>query len=50
VRSDGTNLYFGDGTVIVSGSQTLVLATYSNAYTGSIPTILGYSLFAVRIA
>lgn len=50
VRSDGSNLYFGDGTTINSGSQTLVLATYSNGYSGAIPTINGYSFVAVRIA
>jgi len=49
VRSDGTNLYFADNTLISSTSQVLTLYVYVGTFSGNIPFCKA-RLEAVRIA
>ena len=50
IRSDGTNLYFSDGTQLTSSSQNLILAAYTGIYSGNIPNMGGFRFEAIRIA
>lgn len=48
VRSDGTNLYFADGTTFISGSQTIKMVCYTGTWTGG-PLQASGVIEAVRI-
>jgi hypothetical protein len=48
LRSDGTNLYFSDGTTMYSGGQVITFAAYCSAFSVATPQFAG-QITAIRL-